>query len=194
MLFPGYCTHGIGDLSCSSREICEARWQRGDRGPIGTSPMHSCPTFEEAWEAKKAEGYQYGRDSLENVRFGWEIRESYIAQEPKTVPPIGSIVSLEATVVYINTFRDGGPVPCVQVRESISFGIALEKLRIVKLADDPYPFAVIGAKVRVTKPGLPDDGHTGVIKGRGPDGVWLHHGPYVSPTWYDWNQIAEVEP
>lgn len=30
-------------------------------------------TFEEAWAKKEAEGYRYGRDALENVRFGWEI-------------------------------------------------------------------------------------------------------------------------
>lgn len=36
-------------------------------------------TFDEAWSEKEAAGYQYGRDALEQVRFGWEIRESYIA-------------------------------------------------------------------------------------------------------------------
>ena len=30
-------------------------------------------TFEEAWADKEAEGYQYGRDALEQVRFGWEL-------------------------------------------------------------------------------------------------------------------------
>lgn len=33
------------------------------------------PTFEEAWAKKvKEEGYQYGEDALEQVRFGWDIR------------------------------------------------------------------------------------------------------------------------
>ncbi len=31
------------------------------------------PTFEEAWAKKEAEGYQYGHEALDNVRFGWEI-------------------------------------------------------------------------------------------------------------------------
>jgi len=35
------------------------------------------PTFEEAWEIKKSEGYQYNGDALENVHFGWEIRDKY---------------------------------------------------------------------------------------------------------------------
>lgn len=30
-------------------------------------------TFEEAWEEKEEEGYKYGQDALENVRFGWKI-------------------------------------------------------------------------------------------------------------------------
>lgn len=32
-------------------------------------------TFEEVWAQKEREGYQYGREALENVRFGWELRE-----------------------------------------------------------------------------------------------------------------------
>ena len=30
-------------------------------------------TFEHAWAEKEREGYQYGEDALEQVRFGWEI-------------------------------------------------------------------------------------------------------------------------
>lgn len=30
-------------------------------------------TFEEAWKQKEAKGYQYGKDALEQVRFGWDI-------------------------------------------------------------------------------------------------------------------------
>ncbi len=33
------------------------------------------PTFEQAWAQKEAEGYQYGADALEHVRFGWELRQ-----------------------------------------------------------------------------------------------------------------------
>lgn len=31
-------------------------------------------TFDELWADKEREGYQYGREALENVRFGWELR------------------------------------------------------------------------------------------------------------------------
>lgn len=31
------------------------------------------PTFEEAWAEKEREGYQYGEDTLEHVRLGWEM-------------------------------------------------------------------------------------------------------------------------
>jgi regulator of replication initiation timing len=30
-------------------------------------------TFEQAWAEKEREGYQYGSDALEHVRFGWEL-------------------------------------------------------------------------------------------------------------------------
>lgn len=36
-------------------------------------------TFEEVWAKKAAEGYQYGEDALEHVRFGWEIHEAEVA-------------------------------------------------------------------------------------------------------------------
>jgi len=39
-------------------------------------------TFEEAWAKKEAEGYQYGADALEQVRFGWELRESAGGMKP----------------------------------------------------------------------------------------------------------------
>lgn len=61
------------------------------------------PTFEEAWAAKEREGYQYGEDALENVKFGWEIRESYIglrgvdrATWPETWMLIASAISLRS--------------------------------------------------------------------------------------------------
>lgn len=38
-------------------------------------------TFEEAWAQKVKEGYQYGQDALEQVRFGWEIRQENELQE-----------------------------------------------------------------------------------------------------------------
>ncbi len=35
-------------------------------------------SFDQAWKEKEKEGYQYGRDALEQVRFGWEIKEEAI--------------------------------------------------------------------------------------------------------------------
>lgn len=40
-------------------------------------------TFEEAWAKKEAEGYQYGRDALEQVHFGWKIREGYAVTDQR---------------------------------------------------------------------------------------------------------------
>lgn len=37
-------------------------------------------TFEEAWAAKEREGYQYGEDALEQVRFGWELARTMAPQ------------------------------------------------------------------------------------------------------------------
>lgn len=51
-----------------------------------TTKTASTATFEQAWAVKEKEGYQYGEDALEQVRFGWELR----AQQPetlKTFPP-----------------------------------------------------------------------------------------------------------
>jgi hypothetical protein len=38
-------------------------------------------TFEQAWAKKQAEGYQYGKEALDNVRFGWEIAYEVLAEE-----------------------------------------------------------------------------------------------------------------
>jgi hypothetical protein len=45
------------------------------RRHFGPTPVDTpaCQTFEEAWAKKEAEGYQYGPDAMEQVRFGWEI-------------------------------------------------------------------------------------------------------------------------
>jgi hypothetical protein len=43
-------------------------------GSTGTE--ENMKTFEEAWAEKEAAGYQYGADALEQVWFGWEIREA----------------------------------------------------------------------------------------------------------------------
>ncbi len=67
------CCHGFDHWGKCS--IC-------NRAGMECTPVmpNIIPTFEEAWAVKKAEGYQYGEDALEQVRFGWELRESYITQ------------------------------------------------------------------------------------------------------------------
>lgn len=40
---------------------------------VARRPDLRAETFEQAWAKKEAEGYQYGGDALENVRFGWNI-------------------------------------------------------------------------------------------------------------------------
>lgn len=57
----------------------------------------------------------------------------------KNVPSIGTRVFVEATVVWLNAGEwarpwdnvEGPmlPIPCVRVREGISFGVAVENLR-----------------------------------------------------------------
>ena len=43
----------------------------------------STPSFEEAWAKKETEGYQYGRDALEQVRFGWDLHVACVKGERK---------------------------------------------------------------------------------------------------------------
>lgn len=42
--------------------------------------LREAVSFEQAWAQKEAEGYQYGHDALENVRFGWEIAVAALSQ------------------------------------------------------------------------------------------------------------------
>jgi hypothetical protein len=53
---------------------------------LGKNPIHpgtpeefneqvSRPTFEDVWALKEAEGYQYGEDALEQVKFGWQLAQ-----------------------------------------------------------------------------------------------------------------------
>jgi hypothetical protein len=52
-----------------------------DDNKMPNSSEATRPTFEEAWAKKVAQGYQYGRDALEGVRFGWEIALEATAPE-----------------------------------------------------------------------------------------------------------------
>ncbi len=59
------------------------------------------------------------------------------------VPPIGSKVLVEATVVFLNYWPSNEgpalPVPCVKVREGILFGVACADLRCVAQPEGVKP-------------------------------------------------------
>jgi hypothetical protein len=40
---------------------------------VARRPDLAPETFEDVWAKFEANGYQYGRDALENVKFGWKI-------------------------------------------------------------------------------------------------------------------------
>jgi hypothetical protein len=44
------------------------------------------PPFEQAWAKKEADGYLYGRDALENVRFGYEIARDELKALSRLTP------------------------------------------------------------------------------------------------------------
>jgi hypothetical protein len=57
----------------------------------GTKP----PVFEEEWAKKEADGYQYGRDALENVKFGFEIaQEAYERGYDREVETSASVITI----------------------------------------------------------------------------------------------------
>ena len=53
--------------------IRRARAEKAPRESWPDLASRATATFEEAWAAKEAEGYQYGPDALEGVRFGWDL-------------------------------------------------------------------------------------------------------------------------
>jgi hypothetical protein len=64
-------------------------------------------TFEEAWAEKEAEGYQYGEEALEQVRFGWDIAKSELTVELRTlrVCNVANILELHRADALIGTMR-----------------------------------------------------------------------------------------
>lgn len=52
------------------------------------------PEFEQWWATKTAEGYQYGREALENVRLGFEGAQEMRWQLIETAPKDGSWILL----------------------------------------------------------------------------------------------------
>lgn len=61
-----------------------------------TTRSPGVPTFEEAWAQKEAEGYQYGRDALERVQFGWEIRDGYESAQVRTLADYARLLERDA--------------------------------------------------------------------------------------------------
>lgn len=51
--------------------------------------------FREAWALKEAEGYRYGHDALEQVRFGWDMA---MAQADRLTDALERIRELEAFI------------------------------------------------------------------------------------------------
>jgi hypothetical protein len=68
------------------------RWCKQLAHPYhGTKP----PVFEEEWAKKEADGYQYGRDALENVKFGFEIaQEAYERGYAREVEASASVITI----------------------------------------------------------------------------------------------------
>jgi len=50
------------------------------------APQPEPVTFEQAWATYEAKGYQYGKDALEQVRFGWEIAHEFAIAAPPAAP------------------------------------------------------------------------------------------------------------
>lgn len=65
-------------LKRAEQSLSALGWRDGQpaidiRAHLAEQPAAVTVTFEQAWAKKAAEGYQYGHDALEQVRFGWEI-------------------------------------------------------------------------------------------------------------------------
>lgn len=48
---------------------------------LETFEVNADRTFEEAWAEQEKKGYQYGRDALEQVRFGWVLRGQWLTNQ-----------------------------------------------------------------------------------------------------------------
>ncbi len=55
---------------------CEIESGSAGRPRLEKSALYATTSFEEAWAAKEAEGYQYGDDALEQVQLGWELAQN----------------------------------------------------------------------------------------------------------------------
>lgn len=102
------------------------------------------PTFNEVWAGKKREGYSYGEDALEQVRFGWKLAMIALggapADEAKAEMTPGD-ASFLARCVAITT-------------SSATFLTKREKTRAAKLAETVLTrFAIGNAKAITLKDG-----------------------------------------
>lgn len=50
-------------------------------------------SFDSAWAEKEAQGFIYGHDALEQVRFGWEIRGSVVSAKDKRIAELEAEVA-----------------------------------------------------------------------------------------------------
>lgn len=90
------------------------RWCKRLAEPFyGTKP----PVFEEEWAKKEAAGYQYGRDALENVKFGFTIaQEAYERGYDREVEADASVITIaleiegdvDAASLIVERFLDEG--------------------------------------------------------------------------------------
>lgn len=67
-----------------------------------TRALFGNAAFREEWAKKEAEGYRYGSDALEHVRFGWDMAMAHIASRKKPV----ELTDLERSIA--ERIRDGG--------------------------------------------------------------------------------------
>lgn len=72
------------------------------------------PSFEEAWKVKEAEGYQYGKDALEQVRFGWELRSQFPTNKEQLIQNI-----IDGANYALREFGDDYEGRLSQLREAI---------------------------------------------------------------------------
>lgn len=70
-------------------------------------------SFEEAWEAKKTEGYQYGEDALELVRFGFELARG---DETGALTPGALVVNDFAIAIAEEAFKAGYKACAIQAK------------------------------------------------------------------------------
>lgn len=96
----------------------------------------SARSFEEAWAEKEADGYRYGTDALEQVRFGWEIAFEHLTRTNPldaqanaagfesgadwVAAMQGALKAADETFEQVlDDMRDGGKCVCGAVKDEI---------------------------------------------------------------------------